>query len=154
MVSRARTILASIGIVLGAILPASAQSTVTLPVPSVTIYPGDAIAEGQLSVLAFTSYEPISGMFEDGSVLVGKVARRTLLPGRPIPVNAVREPHAVSLGTTVLAVYRSGGLTITSRVQPLRAGAVGDLVEARNLDSGKIISGLVQADGTIKVGVQ
>ncbi|MGE0212597.1 MAG: flagellar basal body P-ring formation chaperone FlgA [Parvibaculaceae bacterium] len=141
-----------IGAVLCAALPALAQSTVTLPVPAVTIYPGDAIAEGQIVDLAFTWYEPSTGLFEERAALVGKVARRTLLPGKPIPLNAVREPHAVSLGTTVLAVYRSGSLTITSRVQPLRAGAVGDLVEARNLDSGKIISGLVQADGTLRIG--
>lgn len=153
MLSLARMGFATLWLAFCAVLPAAAQSTVTLPVPTVTIYPGDPISDGALTELSFTSYEPISGMFEERSALVGKVARRTLLPGRPIALNAVREPHAVTLGTTVLAVYRSGGLTITSRVQPLRAGAVGDLIEARNLDSGKIISGLVQADGTLRIGV-
>lgn len=152
MLPLARMGLASVWLAFCWVLPAAAQSTVTLPVPSVTIYPGDAISDGQLTELAFTTYEPISGVFEDRSALMGKVARRTLLPGKPITVNAVREPHAVTLGTTVLAVYRSGSLTITSRVQPLRAGGVGDMVEARNVDSGKIISGLVQADGTLRIG--
>ncbi|TIS61702.1 MAG: hypothetical protein E5W93_06825, partial [Mesorhizobium sp.] len=34
----------------------------------------------------------------------------------------------------------------------LQPRAAGDLIKVRNIDSGKIISGIVMADGTIKVG--
>jgi flagella basal body P-ring formation protein FlgA len=34
----------------------------------------------------------------------------------------------------------------------LQPGAAGDLVKVRNVDSGKIFSGTVMADGTIRVG--
>ena len=34
----------------------------------------------------------------------------------------------------------------------LQPGAAGDLVKVRNIDSGKILSGTVMADGTVRVG--
>lgn len=123
----------------------------TLPVPAVTIYPGDVISSDRLSERRFASTQAAASVFETREAVVGKVARRTLLPGKPIAINAVRDPHAVSLGGTILAVYQVGALTITSRVQPLRAGSVGELIEARNIDSGKIITGTVQADGSMRV---
>lgn len=123
-------------------------------VPSVTIYPGDIIAESQVVERVFP--QSVAGKYpaiEQRELVVGKVARRTLLPGRPIPANGIKDPDAISRGGTVLAVYRVGTLTITSHVTPLRSGVVGEIIEARNLDSGQIIRGEVQADGTLKVGV-
>lgn len=124
----------------------------TLPVPAVTIYPGDVITQGQLTERRFAARQAPAAILDSEAAIVGKVARRTLLPGKPIAANALRDPHAVNLGGTILAVYRSGGLTITSRVQPLRAGSVGEVIEARNPDSGKVITGTVQADGSIRIG--
>jgi flagella basal body P-ring formation protein FlgA len=34
----------------------------------------------------------------------------------------------------------------------LEPGSAGDLVKVRNIDSGKILSGTVMADGSIRVG--
>jgi len=34
----------------------------------------------------------------------------------------------------------------------LQPGAAGDFVRVRNIDSGKVFSGTVMADGTIRVG--
>jgi flagella basal body P-ring formation protein FlgA len=124
-----------------------------LPVPTQTIYPGDIIEDDQLIERTFS--QAAVGRYpavEERLVLVGKVARRTLLPGKPIPANGVKEPDLVSRGGAVLAIYQSRGLTITSLVSPLKGGAAGDIVEARNVDSGQIIRGMVQPDGTIRVG--
>jgi flagellar basal body P-ring formation protein FlgA len=138
-------------LVLGA--AAARAEDVIVAVPSVTIYPGDVVGDEQLVERAFAP--GTLGKFaiaQDRSMLVGKVARRTLLPGKPIPLNGVKDPDVVTRGGSVLAVYKSGGLTISSVVQPLRAGGVGDIIEARNTDSGKIIRGAIQADGTLRVG--
>lgn len=124
-----------------------------IAVPSITIYPGDVISDGQLVERSFSLNS--LGKFpviEQRGQLVGKVARRTLLPGRPIPVNGVKDPNVVSRGGTIIAIYRAGGLTITSIVAPLAAGVAGDVIEARNVDSGRIIHGVIQADGTLRVG--
>lgn len=132
---------------------AARAEDVIVAVPSVTIYPGDVVGDEQIVERAFAA--GTLGKFaiaQDRSMLVGKVARRTLLPGKPIPLNGVKDPDVVSRGGSVLAIYKAGGLTISSVVQPLRAGGVGDFIEARNIDSGKIIRGAIQADGTLRVG--
>ena len=133
--------------------PAFAADTI-VAVPTVTLYPGDVIGDQQIVERPFGANA--LGKFPiiaERELLVGKVARRTLLPGKPIPLNGVKDPDVIVRGGTILAVYRAGGLTITSVVAPLRAGGVGDIIEARNVDSGQIIRGQVQADGTLRVGL-
>lgn len=142
-----------VAILAGAAVPASAGD-IRLVLPNVTIYPGDIIADAQIIERLFPEGSvgkyPLAG---ERSMVVGKVARRTLLPGKPIPLTGVRDPDVISRGGTVIAMFKAGGLTITSTVTPLRAGQVGDVIEARNNDSGQIIRGVVQADGTLRVGL-
>ena len=63
----------------------------------------------------------------DRNALVGKTARRTLLPGLPIAANAVGEPKIVTIGAMVRVVFVEGGLTITTYASALQAGVVGDV---------------------------
>ena len=121
-----------------------------MPVPAQVIYPGDRISES----MVFDSepaQNPTPGAIWDRADLVGKVARRTLLPGRPIPSIAVEEPRAVSTGGQVQLVYRQDGLTIVTTAQALQNGYVGQIVQVRNLDSGLVVSGVVQPDGAVRV---
>jgi len=153
---RAALLLAILAIVgLGAGRPALAGEAEVLPVAKVTIYPGDIIldtmiAEGRF-VAGTAASLPIVGSRVE---LVGMVARRTLLPGRLITRNAVGRPELIRKGTIVSAVYRSGTLTITASVLALQAGSLDDAIQARNIDSGKVIVGLVQADGSLRIAVQ
>ena len=84
--------------------------------------------------------------------LVGKVARRTLLPGKLIARVAVGEPDIVNRGTIVRAVLSTAGLEMRTTVVALQSGALGAAIQVRNVDSGKVITGVVQADGTVRVG--
>jgi flagellar basal body P-ring formation protein FlgA len=131
--------------------PASAASR-GLPVPAQVIYPGDKISAGML----VDSDEPPQGapppnMLLDRADIVGKVARRTLLPGRAIPAIAVEEPRAVSTGGQVQLIYQQDGVSIVTTAQALQNGYVGQIVQVRNLDSGLVVSGAVQPDGSIRV---
>lgn len=124
-----------------------------LPVPRITIYPGDTIAADQLRDRAFVAASVTrSSVFDDRQAVVGKVARRTLLPGQPIPVNAIRDPYLVNQGKPSLVVFETGGLTITTQAVALQNGVVGDVVTLRNPDSGLIIQGTVERDGTVRLG--
>ncbi len=124
-----------------------------LPVPRITLYPGDAILADHLVDRVFHSRLPARvavHQVRDG--LVGKVARRTLLPGKPIPVNAVRDPFLVVQGRNVQIVFQDGGLTITGYAVALQSGGEGDIVSLRNIDSGVMLKGAVLADGTVRLG--
>ena len=87
----------------------------------------------------------------DPSLALGRQARRTLRAGKPIPLNAFQSAKLVFRGTPTEARFRMGNLTITTTVLPQDDGGAGDIVRARNLDSNRIISGVVGMDGAIEV---
>lgn len=124
-----------------------------LPVPGVTIYPGDTINEGMLLDKQYSANVVIRvPVVDTRAALVGRVARRTLLPGYPVPVNAVRDPYLVTQGKSAVIAFRSGNLTITGQVMALQSGSAGDMISVRNLDSGVTIRGVIEPDGTVRVG--
>ena len=64
----------------------------------------------------------------------------------------MREPHAVKQGQPAVVIFQSGGLVISATAMPLQAGAVGEVISLRNIESGTTIRGVVHADGTVRVG--
>ena len=126
-----------------------------LPVPAATIYPGDAIVDSMLVDRAFPAgTSTVFPIVVTHAELKDKVARRTLLPGRPIAVNAVMVRAVVQRGTVIPATYHDAGLVITASVLALEDGVLNAAIQARNVDTGKVIVGLVQADGSIQIGLQ
>lgn len=123
-----------------------------VPTARITIYPGDRIDESMLEDVE-VSLDSASqkGVIESRNELVGKVARRTLLPGQAIPSIAVENPRLVKIGSQVKIMFSEDGLVITALGMALQAGSVGDLVRVRNQDSGLMVNGVVQSDGTIRV---
>lgn len=130
----------------------SRAAELELPVPRVTLYPGDVIADEQLVGRAFIAHTVARGsIVAQREALIGKVARRTLLPGQPVPVGGVRDPYVVNQGKTAVVVFEADGLTIATSALALQNGGIGDLVSLRNLDSGNVIKGTVAPDGTVRV---
>jgi flagella basal body P-ring formation protein FlgA len=125
-----------------------------LPVPAVTIYAGDTIQESMLKDRAFPeNYRYRTAVVESPRVLAGKMARRTLLPGEPIPMNAVDDPKLVTRGVQAQIVFEEAGLSIMGVGIPLQSGTIGETIQVKNVDSGRVITGRVQADGRVRIGV-
>lgn len=134
-------------------LPAKAQMISTLPVPGITIYPGDPITEEMLTERRFRlTRAALETVVAGPELLIGKVARRTLLPGQPITINAVESPKLVRRGVPVRLVFVEGGLTIITYAEPMQSGSAGEVIRVRNTESGTVITGVVQPDGSIVVG--
>lgn len=132
-------------------LPALAQETAV--VARRVIYPGETIDTGSLTDVRLRRSDKVSAsIVVDAAQIEGKVARRTLLPGKLIALASVREAYLVEAGAPVEVNFVQGGLRITLTGVPLQPGAAGDMIKVRNLDSGTIFSGVVLADGTIGVG--
>lgn len=143
---------AALGLLLG---PAgtAAEAAQAIPVAAVTIYPGDVIRDGMLTERDLPDdFAGRSVTVLDHATLVGKTVRRTLLPGLPILINSVAEPKVVSVGAMVRVVYVDGDLNIATYASALQAGAVGDTIAVRNTESGLTISGVIEKDGSIRIG--
>ncbi len=145
----------AVWVLLLAALPAAAASGVRVPVPRQVIYPGEPITVEQLDTKAFRkSYIHRIGAAVSARQLAGMVAKRTLLPGKPVPRRSVRRAYQVERGRPVKLVFRSGTLTITALATALQSGVSGDLIQVRNLDSGLQVAGQIQADGSVVVAEQ
>ena len=130
--------------------PAAAQDTVV--VPKQVIYPGEALTANLVSEVRFNRKRSIlSSVAVLPEDVEGKVARRTLLPGRMIPLNSLREAYTVEAGKPVPVVFVDGGMEISVTGVPLQPGSAGDVIRVRNIDSGAVLIGTVMADGTVRV---
>lgn len=65
--------------------------------------------------------------------------------------HAVTDAIMVTKGVTARVVLREGGLQISGYAVPLESGSAGSIVRLKNLDSGQIIVGEVQADGSVRI---
>ncbi|MDR7040044.1 flagella basal body P-ring formation protein FlgA [Methylobacterium sp. BE186] len=132
---------------------AASPEALMLPVPTVTIYPGDTIRESMLRWQTYPqTFRARAAVIDAPLAMVGRTARRTLLPGEPVPVNAVDDPRLVSRGAPTQIVFEENGLVITTVGAPLQNGGLGETIRVRNTDTGRIVLGTVMADGRIRIG--
>ena len=83
---------------------------------------------------------------------VGQVAVRPLVAGQALRQNMVRAPYLFKAGAPVQVKAQGPGYAVTSSGQALAAGSVGQNVRIR-MANGKIISGIVNADGTVEAAL-
>lgn len=98
------------------------------------------------------SDEQVPGAIAALDAVIGREARVTLYPGRPILRDQVGAPALVERNALVRMVYDEGGLSITVDGRVLDRGGVGEIVRVMNLASRQIVSGMVTATGTVEVG--
>ena len=107
-----------------------------LPVPRAAIYSGDTIMGAALLDRSFE--RPAAGglpRFATRDIAIGKVARRTLLPGQPIPLDAVRSVFVIVQGQPTTLTYEHQGLRIIGKGVALQSASVGEFIRSgcRNL---------------------
>ncbi|MGC1587558.1 MAG: flagellar basal body P-ring formation chaperone FlgA [Rhodomicrobium sp.] len=150
-----RNTLLCIGAIVTLNLPAAAPASdngrpASFAAVKVTVYPGQTITPEMVNLVPAGHFSGLGTAVTDEETLAGKIARRTLLPGQPIPQSAIREPFIVQQGKTVPLIFQSGNITITGAALALESGSAGDLINARNPDSGSVVQGIVQADGSLR----
>ena len=109
---------------------------------------GSVIAEADLEMLDDTIPGTVAAIAE----AVGKEAKVTLYPGRPIRLDQIGPPAVVDRNQLVRMVYSSGPLSIATEGRVLDRAGVGEAVRVMNLTSRQTVSGVVSPDGTIEVG--
>ena len=88
------------------------------------------------------------------SEAVGRVSRKALPQGKPVPLELLSAPAAVGKGKAVRIVVRQGGLTATVRGVLLDDGVVGAVVRVRRADNAKVVLRARVLDGdTVEVDV-
>lgn len=139
--------------VLAVTVPCHGAESRLIPVPKVTLYPGDPVSPSAIGLKRFIFPAGAEARFaSDPSQLAGKSARRTLVAGKPIAFINLRNPDVVRQGQPAPAQFAGGGLSISAQLVPLQSGTAGDRIEARNSDTGRVVIAVIQADGSLLVG--
>jgi flagella basal body P-ring formation protein FlgA len=129
----------------------SAHAQPTAVVPQQIIYPGQQISFDMIKEVDVVNPNLRPGYAKVLEEVEGFVTKKTLLPGRTIPVSALREAYVIERGKNISMVFSNNTMVITAQGVALQNGGLGEIVRARNLDSGIIISGTVMQDGTLRV---
>lgn len=136
-----------------ALAPVSVAAEIrNLPVPATTILANETITAGMVVQRQFrVTATSTMGIATSRDQLTGKQARRRLVAGKPIPMSALQMPLAVKRGAGAPAVYATGGITISAYLVALQDGAAGDVITARNPETGIAVRVSVQPDGSLRV---
>jgi flagellar basal body P-ring formation protein FlgA len=124
-----------------------------IPVPLAVIYSGDQVIQVNLVDRQFSVPDTAASNYVLSRQQVdGLYAKRTLLPGKPIPLAYLKHKDSVVQGVLTRATFEKNGLRISTFLIPLQSGTEGQLIDARNPEYGRTIKALVMSDGSLQVG--
>jgi len=150
--TQTRSVLKATIVALAAVCAISCRAQeAPVPTPKAVIYPGDVILDEMLVDVPNPARDGLGPFIKARSLIVGKAARLTLLPGHAIPFSSVSNRKLVSNGAEVKLVFSEDDLVITTTGAALQDGSIGDIVKVRNDDSGVTVTGAVQPDGSVRV---
>jgi len=110
---------------------------------------GEVLKASDLTVLRRPKSE--AGALSNIEAAVGLAARHQLRPGQPLHAADLMRPDIVAHNDTVTIVYESPGLVLTLRGQAQDAGALGDTIGVLNVDSKRVIQGVITGPGRVTV---
>jgi len=84
-----------------------------------------------------------------GADIGGRRLRQPVAAGQPLRADILAAPVLVERGQQVTLVAEGAGIAVRASGVALDAGGHGDRVRARSLSSGRIVEGVVGADGTL-----
>lgn len=122
----------------------------TWPTAAMRITTGSEITEemltttrGNLSVLPATT-------LRDADEIVGRIARRTLIPGQPVRRHDVRSIPVVERGQAVTVESGGTGFVVRRQGKALDTGAMGESIRIQ-LDRRNTLNATVTDQGTVRV---
>lgn len=84
---------------------------------------------------------------------VGHIAARAIGPDQILGAGNVMLPRLVKRGEEVIIATVGAAINVRVKGQALKDGALGDRVSVRNLNSKRVVEGVVNADGMVVVQV-
>jgi flagella basal body P-ring formation protein FlgA len=92
-----------------------------------------------------------AGGITEPAAAIGFAARRPLQPGQPLAAADLMKPEIVSRNETVTLIYQAPGITLTLRGQARDAGALGDTVGVLNVQTKRVVQGVISGPGRVTV---
>lgn len=134
-------------------MPLQGRFVEVKPVPVLTrmIKGGDIIAAADVEMLDVPLTSIREGVVTDAAQIVGLTSRGAISVKRPVRLSEVSTPHVVKRGALVQMNYNVGGVAITTSAQAMTAGAKGDVIDVKNVNSKHVVRAVVQDANNVAV---
>lgn len=91
------------------------------------------------------------GYIQDLEQVIGKKMRRDLNPGQALSTTMLVLPKAVSFGSLVTLISKSGGFEVRMQGKALGTGGVGESIRVENIKSKRKVSGVILGQNLVEV---
>jgi len=110
---------------------------------------GEVLKTSDLTIIKRPKSE--SAVLTDAAAVAGLAARHQLRPGQPLRDTDLMKPALVQRNESVTIIYEAPGLTLTLRGQAQDTGALGDTVSVQNIQSKRLVQGVVSGPGQVTI---
>lgn len=112
---------------------------------------GDIVRQEDLGMVRLPRSTVPANALIDASEVVGLAAKANLRPEAPLTRNDFERPLLISRGDKITVTYELPGMILTARAQAMENGAKGDVIDIMNLQSRRIVPGIVSSRGQVRV---
>jgi flagellar basal body P-ring formation protein FlgA len=118
----------------------------TRSLPPGTPIPADAVTLQERDISSL-GYGYVGSLDE----AVGKLLRHPVTAGATLTPDAVAAPASIKHGQQVTLLCEAGGISVRADGKALADGASGDRIKAENLESHRVVEGVVHSDGVVEI---
>ena len=128
--------------------------TVKVMAPTVVaarpLHQGQTLTHADVSVQLSDVTLLAAGVIDNIEQVVGKTLTASMARGQPVRAESLRAPMLVKSGQTVKLIAQGGTFQVSAEGKALGNATLGQVVSVRTA-SGKVVSGVVKADGAVEV---
>lgn len=125
--------------------------TTEIPVLRDSVKPGEVIAERNIEWRATRANMVRRDTVTDPADLIGMESRRVLKQGEPVRLSDLRRPVMVEKGALITVTIDNPFMRLTTKAVALDKGAIGDVIEVKNVSSDKVFNAVVNGTDRAEV---
>ena len=127
------------------------EKLINAVLPIRLIQEGSVIGTGDVTTERVPDQGSSATLIATESEAVGEVATHTLVPGRPVRREDLRQPSLVRRGSIITIRLSANGLELAEEGQAVDTGGAGDRVRIMNVTSRAVIVGVVDGPNDVTV---
>ena len=135
------------------VVPVSGNYTpmVALPALNQRMRSGDVIQSSDITTTYYPEDRIRDDMVMKPEELIGKAPARFISARRPVRMTELKAPDIIKKGAIVTSTYNTAFMRISTSVEALEGGAMGDMIRVRNVDSGVVVSAKITSATMVDV---
>ena len=125
---------------------------VTIPTLTRKVNKGEVLNEDMFKETKYPKDKLSVLIIQDIKESIGKSAKKTLQPNKPVKLSELMSPTIINKGQKVTLQFNKTALIIETLGVALEAGGLDDIIKLKNIDSGKLVIGRIKNAQVVEVG--